>query len=193
MKRALMVSLLVLISPVAIAEEVRDNLFEQSKTLTMTAPVPPNALARNSSANNTPVILKDNLYETLCKVTIIPRGGDVKIEGHAVIQNQDYQYDGPLGNSKNNITVRAAIRILDANGHHVGVSDAGGPAADDLYSVFAQWMTVNPMLYYRAPAGVPITFEVAAVTSYHPYYHSGSLIANNLSEPCYISALDYSP
>ncbi|MES0157558.1 hypothetical protein NKJ81_28940 [Mesorhizobium sp. M0018] len=175
----------------AVAEEGRDTLFEKSDKIPMAAPSPPDAVVRVSSSNNTPVDLVDNKYATLCEVTITPRGGDVKIEGHAVLQNLSYSYDEALGSSKNNITVRAAIRILDADGHHVGVSETGGPAVDVLNSVFAQWFTVQPMLYYRAPAGVPITFEVAAVTSYHPYYHSGKIVANNLGNPCYISATDF--
>lgn len=50
---------------------------------------------------------------------------------------------------------------------------------------------MQPFVYYRPPAGIPVTFEVAAVTSYHPDYRSGILIANDNQNPCYVSATEF--
>ena len=151
-----------------------------------------NILQRSFGTSNTPVPPADNLYATLCTVTISPQGGEVLVTGQAVLHNESYKYDAPDNQSKNNITARSAIRILDGSGHHLGITEAGGPTSDEVNSIHAEWLTVHPSVYYRPPPNVPITFEVAAVTSYHEYYHSGSLVANHMQMPCYISATEFS-
>jgi hypothetical protein len=145
---------------------------------------------RTMGKNNTAVNLTDNTYATLCTVTITGTGGEVLVQGHAVMNNIDYS---TASTSKNNIVVRSAIRILTSPGHHTGVVDGGvGPAVDVLNVVSAQWLTVQPILYDLPPSGSPITYEVAAVTSYHPYYGSGKLVGNNASNPCYITVTEFS-
>lgn len=135
--------------------------------------------------SETVVNLADNTYATLCSVTVTPDNGGVLVSGQAVLWNADYS---STGGPKNNIVVRSAIRILDDSGHHVGVADGGtGSAVDVLDLVTGQWLTVQPTLFDQPATGVPVTYEVAAVTSYHPYYASGTLEANYAANPCYIS------
>ncbi|MDW9699280.1 hypothetical protein GOB04_17710 [Sinorhizobium meliloti] len=142
--------------------------------------------SRKFGSSNRPVTLNDNVYSTLCRLNIIPDGGELLIVGQAVLRNDQYN-DASHGN----IVVRSAIRILDPTGHHIAISETGSPPADEVYSVYARWLTVHPFVYYRPPAGVPVTFEVAAVTSYHPDYRSGRLVANDNDNPCYISVSEF--
>jgi hypothetical protein len=144
---------------------------------------------RTIGKSNVPVTLSDNIYATLCTVTITPGDGEVLIVGHAVLTNSDYNASG---GRKNNIASRTAIRILQPDGSHAGVVDGGsGPLVDEVNVLTGGWLTVQPILYDHPKAGVSITDEVAAVTSYHPNYGSGVLIANNYSNPCYISATEF--
>jgi hypothetical protein len=134
--------------------------------------------------------LVDNIYATLCTVTITPAGGEVLIVGHAVLNNIEYSF---LDTGKNNIAARTAIRILEAGSHLAVVDGGSGPPVDELDVVFGRWLTVQPILYDYPKAGAPVTYEVAAVTSYHPSYASGLLVANNNSNPCYITATEFTP